>query len=249
MTLLRALASRVPYAGPVAIVVAHPDDETLAAGGSMHLLPDLTIVHVTDGAPRTLDDARREGFADPLDYASARRGELFAALREAGIRANHTEFMIGDQQASLQMPRIVHAIRSFMERTGIRTIITHAYEGGHPDHDAVARAVQLAAPDERLEYPGYHAAPDGSLVTGRFLPGPDGVTIQLTPAEQDRKRAMLSCFRTQSDILSRFGTAAEQFRPAPVYDFRHPPHPGRLNYENWGWDMTGARWRELACAG
>lgn len=68
----------------------------------------------------------------------------------------------------------------------------------------------------------------------------------LTPAEQRRKQATLGRFHTQREFLSRFPTGAEHFRPAPAYDFGLPPHPGPLNYERWGWPLTGARWRELA---
>ncbi len=46
---------------------------------------------------------------------------------------------------------------------------------------------------------------------------------------------MLACFRTQAAILSHFDRQAERFRPAPAYDFTAPPHPGPLNYEDWGW--------------
>jgi len=56
---------------------------------------------------------------------------------------------------------------------------------------------------------------------------------------------MFACFRTQAEVLAGFGTAAEAFRPAQP-DFRNPPHPGALNYERWGWEMTSTRWRALA---
>ncbi len=252
MTLLQALARRVPFDAPVAVVVAHPDDETLAVGGSLHLLTNAMIVHVTDGAPRNSDDALREGFATPSAYAEARRQECRAALQCAGGGApvqewRVMEWRVPDQDASLHMRAIAGKVSALVAKHAIQAVLTHAYEGGHPDHDAVAHAVQAAAPPERIEFAGYHAAPDGTLITGRFLPGPEPVTVPLTPAEQDRKRAMLACFVTQRAILAQFGTEAETFRPAPLYDFSQPPHPGRLNYEHWGWDMTGARWRALAC--
>ena len=43
-------------------------------------------------------------------------------------------------------------------------VLTHAYEGGHPDHDAVAFAVHRAARRTSaavVEMPFYHAGPDG----------------------------------------------------------------------------------------
>ncbi|MBC7802059.1 MAG: PIG-L family deacetylase, partial [Gemmatimonadaceae bacterium] len=84
------------------------------------------------------------------------------------------------------------------------------------------------------------------LRTGCFLPGPDGIAVALSTAERSRKQAMFDCFVTQAAMLRSFGADTERFRPAPRYDFDAPPLPGQLNYEHWGWDMTGERWRALA---
>ncbi len=243
--MLDALAARIPTRKRIALVVAHPDDETIAAGASLHLLTGLLLIHVTDGAPRSLDDAARAGFATPADYATARRAELRAALAVAGCSSAAVELGIPDQDASLHMPTIARDLARLFAQHGTEAVITHAYEGGHPDHDATALAAHLAAPGRVIEFPGYHAAPDGIFTTGRFLPGPHATTVALTPAEQARKRAMFACFRTQAEVLAAFGTTAEAFRPAHP-DFRNPPHPGALNYERWGWEMTSARWRALA---
>ena len=243
------LAQRVPTRKRVALVVAHPDDETIAAGASLHLLTGLLLVHVTDGAPRTLDDAVRIGFASPAHYAAARRAELQAALAASGCTPVLIELGIPDQDASLHMPAIARNLARLFAQHGTEAVITHAYEGGHPDHDATALAAHLAAPGGipggTIEFPGYHAAPDGAFVTGRFLPGPPAVRVALTPAEQARKAAMFACFRSQAEVLAAFGTDSEAFRRSQP-DFRAPPHPGALNYERWGWDMTGSRWRALA---
>ncbi len=47
-------------------------------------------------------------------------------------------------------------------------VLTHAYEGGHPDHEAVAFAVQ-ASGRPRIEMAGYHAGPNGHMIAGQFL--------------------------------------------------------------------------------
>ena len=239
------LVQRVPTRKRVALVVAHPDDETIAAGASLHLLTGLLLVHVTDGAPRTLDDAARAGFASRAGYAAARRVELQAALAVSGCSPVLIELGVPDQDASLHMPAIARDLARLFALHGIESVITHAYEGGHPDHDATALAAHLAAPGGIVEFPGYHATPDGAFVTGRFLPGPPAATVGLTPAEQARKAAMFACFRSQAEVLAAFGTDSEAFRHSQP-DFRAPPHPGALNYERWGWDMTGPRWRALA---
>ena len=254
--MLAALLARQPTER-VALVVAHPDDETIAAGGSLHLMPGLLLVHVTDGAPRGLDDAAAAGFPTPEAYGAGRQAELEAALALCGEPPHRVALGIVDQDASLDIPGIARRLAGLFRRHRVRAVLTHAYEGGHPDHDATALAVHLAvhgAAQGRavFEFAGYHAGPEGALVTGRFLKhapaGGGEVAIARPPADAARKRAMLACFRTQAAMLRHFGAEQERFRAAPHYDFSKPPHPGRLNYEHWGWSMTGERWRGLAAA-
>ena len=248
-----ALASRTRLPRRVALVVAHPDDETIAAGGSLHLMPDLLMVHVTDGAPRTLRDAARSGFATAAAYAAARQEELAAALQVAGVDPMRERLGVTDQDASLHMGAIAADLGRLFAQHGTEVVITHAYEGGHPDHDATAFAVHLAARRLGLpvvEFAGYHGGPDGGpdgeMTVQRFLPGPPELRVVLDPEESARKQAMLDCFVSQQGILAMFGASMERFRPAPGYDFTAAPHAGPLNYERWGWEMTGARWRDLA---
>ncbi|MBP7611054.1 MAG: hypothetical protein KA760_16275, partial [Steroidobacteraceae bacterium] len=67
----------------------------------------------------------------------------------------------------------------------------------------------------------------------------------LSPAELERKAAMVRCYRSQVEVLSSFPKSPERFRLAPDYDFTRPPHPGILHYESLGW-MPGTEWRRLA---
>lgn len=266
--MLAALLGRRPIDDPVALVVAHPDDETLAVGGSLHLFRRLLLIHVTDGAPRLLDDAAREGFDSSASYAAARAAELDAALAlvrsETGRKITRLTLGVSDQSATASIPEIAARLQQAFDAHGIEAALTHCYEGGHPDHDAVAMAVQLSGTGEITEFAGYHADEGGALRTGEFLKqyharksagilqaletSPDVMTVQLSGADLARKHAMLACFRTQREILSRFDPSVERFRRAPRYDFSQPPHPGRLLYEEWGW-MSGQAWREQARCG
>jgi len=253
--MLLALQQRRVIERPVAIVVAHPDDETIAAGGSMHLMPDLLLVHVTDGAPRRLGDAARKGFETPEAYGAARAAELDTAMALSGARPHRETLGIPDQDASDAMPEIATRLRALFHAHRIETVLTHAYEGGHPDHDATALAVHMAAGDgpEVFEFAGYHAGPGGELRTQSFLETPParakarGIVVDLPARDSARKAAMIACFRTQAAILSHFDAKTERFRAAPAHDFTVPPHEGPLNYENWGWSMTGTEWRKRAC--
>ncbi len=105
--ILAALVRREPIHAPVAVVVAHPDDETIGAGASLHLLRNLLLIHVTDGAPRDLRDAQAAGFASCGAYAAARRAELQAALQIGAVRTVNglptTDLPIADQSAAFRL--------------------------------------------------------------------------------------------------------------------------------------------------
>ena len=247
-TLLARLAARAPVEEVVALVVAHPDDEVIGAGGVLPLLQRLVLVHVTDGAPGNLADAHAHGFADAAGYAAERRKELGRALALGSpslLGVVCEELGSPDQGASERLVSLTRALRALLARRGVQVIITHPYEGGHPDHDATA-FIAAHAGLPVVEFASYHADPGGGMRTGAFLPGPDGVRLTLTPGEQARKRAMLAAFETQAATLTPFGTEAELFRLSPAYDFTRPPHDGTLHYERYDWGMTGERWRGLA---
>jgi LmbE family N-acetylglucosaminyl deacetylase len=246
----------------VLVVVAHQDDETIGAGALISRLPDCWLLHVTDGAAR--ESRFIEGFSGSREeYAAARWCELAAALGLAGVgpeRQRRVEGVV-DQEACFAMPRLAQEIVRLCRELRPGIVLTLAYEGGHPDHDAAAFTVRAAvellrrqgedAP-EILEMPLYHARPGTTrgddLIKQDFLPSPNGaVQLQLSAAEQDLKRRMCDCFITQRHILSWFMPLIhETFRRAPACDFTRPPHAGALQYELWSFPVTGERWRELA---
>jgi len=257
--LLRWLEAGATHRAPVAIVAAHPDDEVIGAGAQLPRLPGATIVHTTDGAPRDLRDAQAAGFACWQAYASTRRDELAAALRLAGLPAGAARTLgMPDQRASFDLVALTRALVAILEELRPEVVITHPYEGGHPDHDATAFAVHAACallarrgqrPPSLLEMTSYHAG-DGGLVTAGFLPWPGSevTTLVLDAQARARKRELVACFATQRAVLAQFPIEVERFRPAPAYDFARPPHAGRLFYEHFDWGVDGRRWRDLARA-
>jgi N-acetylglucosamine malate deacetylase 2 len=146
---LQALLSggRQPMAADrLAVVVAHPDDETIGAAGLLLRTTGAHVVLATDGAPRAAAVAGEHGFASFQDYAAARRRELAAALAIAGVPLER-QIMLGfaDQGATHGLAQLGAMLAGVFIARNIAMVVTHAYEGGHPDHDAVAFAVQAAA--------------------------------------------------------------------------------------------------------
>jgi LmbE family N-acetylglucosaminyl deacetylase len=233
------------------VVMAHPDDETVALGGRLNRLGNATFLYVTDGAPRDGYDARQHGFESIEEYRSARRDELARALSVAGIPEGHSiQLDIPDQQAIFHLSSIVDRIGREIEKRQPAAVLTHPYEGGHPDHDACAAAVDSAvaqiSKDERpviIEGCFYHAGQNG-IETGCFLPSSEPqMTCTLNDTERRLKRDLLSAFTTQQQTLQYFGSEVERYRLAPRYDFTAPPHAGKLFYEYFDWGVTGAEFR------
>ncbi len=243
----------------VSAVVAHPDDEVISAGMLLRRLEQyggtVDLVHVTDGAPRNGRDAEQQGFPTREAYAAGRRSELQRALAvlELSPREQIT-FNVVDQEASLEMDGLAGRLAQTFEALRPDAILTHPYEGGHPDHDATACAVRMALaraafvrPPLLVEFTSYHRGPAGMRV-GSFLPGTgaDADTLLLTGDERALKRRALSCFASQAAVVAWFPIDAERFRPAPRYDFSSPPYEGPPLYEDFDWGMDQQRWRELA---
>jgi LmbE family N-acetylglucosaminyl deacetylase len=236
----------------VLVVAAHPDDEVLGAGIWLRrqVHSNLYLLHITDGSPRDMENARALGFSTRRAYARARREELRKAVKLIGI-ANHNciQLKVPDKDAFLHLREVIAEIDALVERIEPALLLSPAYEGGHPDHDTAAAAVAAVqrrrASFKHWEFPLYHAGRRGQMVTGAFLPydGRKQNVITLTPAESRLKRQMISCFKTQREMLKFFRVDAERFRKAPSYDFKKAPHPGRLLYESWGWGVSGNEWR------
>jgi len=239
------------------LVFAHPDDETVALGARLHRLQSPLLVHLTDGAPRNLEDSIAHGFRSLAEYRRQREQELASAFQLVGLdRARRVRLGIPDQEASFHLQPMTRDVRRLLLRYRPKMVFTHPYEGGHPDHDACAFAVHRAVESLKavgrqftiIEAPFYHFGPDG-MTTGCFLPHHDQQEIRclpLSPEELRRKQDLLACFPSQHDILQCFPTNQEIFRIAPQYDFHQPPHTPPVFYDQRPWGMTAIRFCDLA---
>jgi LmbE family N-acetylglucosaminyl deacetylase len=235
------------------VIAAHPDDETIGAGALLTRKPNVKIVHVTDGSPLNLGDALAAGFKSREEYAEARREETVRALAQAGVREDAiTNLLFADQQLAFHLKELSERVLAFVQQAQPEIVLTHAYEGGHPDHDSVAFACHIALRLSEFsfclcEFAGYHAGCGGMEIYA-FLPSEHSqYAYRLSADERELKMAMIKSFTTQQRTLQPFvRPEVERFRVAPEYDFTCPPHEGKLWYENFNWGTDGVTWRKMA---
>lgn len=236
--------------GRTLVIVAHADDESVACGGLLQRMREPAIVFCTDGAPR--DRYFWEKYGSRETYASLRRDEAKRALAHVGV--SRIEFLppepnpeqrFVDQDLFLEIRHALDRLNDLATRLRPEALLTLAYEGGHPDHDTCAFLTSRISRERVIpawEFPLYHRNPDGTVGKQCFrVPEGDEALFDATTEEVERKCRMLAEYVSQKETIDLFNPAIERFRPQPVYDFSRPPHPGLLNYEAWGWPVTGTQ--------
>jgi LmbE family N-acetylglucosaminyl deacetylase len=136
-----------------------------------------------------------------------------------------------------------------------------AYEGGHPDHDAVNLAVAVVCsrrPELRArEFPLYRRGGAGLSVQSpqpaagtapeRFdlLPlGNDALALRRCLARANASQLLPSLLPLLALAWAAGRGRAEPSRPLPAHDYTRPPHRGALLYELY----TRRRFREFRAA-
>ncbi len=219
-------------------VLSHPGDEAVGMGGQLGVMEDVILVHITDGAPRTRPDWKI--------YARTLRAEVLAAARIAGIPARRcVEAGLAANEASQHLVELTCYLTGLLADLQPDLVFTHAYEGGHPDHDAAAFAVHHAV--QLQTRPPLLLIEFTSSPRNRFLNDEGAITrAPLSDEQKVLKRCMMSCLTSREFAQPAEPPQSEEFRVAPEYDFSRPPAPGPLLYEQSSPLMDGRTWRRLA---
>lgn len=227
------LTSRSLFQRPL-ILVAHQDDETLGCGILMQRTDKHVILHCTDGgyAP----DANRKGFASIEAYSTARFQETACALQYVGPTCLFRTSGIRDQELFLSLHSAWISIMTVIREQPPTSIVTHAYEGGHVDHDCCAFLANCAGHVLNLpvlEMPLYHL--DDNVVRYQEFLDESVTEFELVPSEQEKtkKDKMLDCYLTQQPVIKWFAPTkyCERFRLQPKYAFAAPPRKGVPNFD------------------
>jgi LmbE family N-acetylglucosaminyl deacetylase len=137
----RALDEMTPPVGRTVVVVPHPDDEALAAGGLIARQRgrgrEVVVVAVTDG------DAAYPDWRG-AELARVRRREQLDALRRLGVRRQAVYRLgITDGAVAGHLDAIVTGLLEVLSPDD--TLVAPAVFDWHPDHEACGRAARTAA--------------------------------------------------------------------------------------------------------
>jgi N-acetylglucosamine malate deacetylase 2 len=241
----------------ITVVVAHPDDETIGSGAMLRRMRGVHIALTTNGAPSRSQFWQPKGFASAKTYGDARWQGLKLALSMVDIPPEQIEsFGATDQEASLSLFALTQWLKSRFIEHHTEIVLTHAYEGGHPDHDATAFAVHAAAQLIQresgrkltlVEMPFYRMG-QFDLVVQDFERGVGGeiYDIELRDEEIELKRRMYAAHASQIETLERFGADTERFRVAANYDFGELPNGGDILYDSRDWAIKSRQWLQLS---
>jgi LmbE family N-acetylglucosaminyl deacetylase len=203
------------FQAPLLIIAPHMDDEALACGGVIAMLPCKERIHVVLATDGTKSPSPIIPWRDSVtpDLGEVRMGESRAALKVLGVPEQNVHFLrLPEARLGKHLPRLATMLTALVERIQPATILMPFRYDRHPDHLAVNHVVTAAQQQGKLpeanlfEYFVYYR--------WRLLPGRDlrryiepqyllEIDIQDVSA---RKRMALDCFKTQTTIFYSWQT-------------------------------------------
>jgi len=187
---LRSLAGEgplvgVPSFGSVAVLAAHPDDESLGCAGTLALLADqgsdIVVAFATDG------EATRGAATDAAETGRRRREEATAACGALGLAA--PEFWgLPDGALPSRIEALEQRIGGLVR--GREALFVPWFLDGHPDHEALSVALAGAGAALALEVWGYET----------WAPLPANRIVDVTPV-WDRKRLAIAAHVTAAQAF------------------------------------------------
>jgi LmbE family N-acetylglucosaminyl deacetylase len=187
--------------GHAVVVAPHPDDETLALGGTVHQLARdgwrITIIGLTDGGA----SHPRSRTVTPRELVQRRAGERLVALARLGL----SEVRV----VRLELPDggvgNISSLSTFIagELADATWCFAPWRRDGHPDHDATGIASYEAAARLRVrfaEYPvwAWHWADPAA----EELPWSHARRVPISPESAHAKLDAIDAYRSQTDRLS-----------------------------------------------
>ena len=137
-------------------IFAHPDDETLCAGGSLAKYAsagaDVRVVSLTKGGAGQIRDASA---ATRATLRAVREKELVAAGIELGLTETRCLDYHDGELSEIDSQTLIELVSELLSEIDPDVVITFGPDGfsGHPDHIAVGAAVTAACYEMRSAKP------------------------------------------------------------------------------------------------
>lgn len=206
------------------VLSAHPDDETLGAGGLLARLHarglPIQVIVATDGEGSHPGSPTHA----PQRLAQLRRAELDRALGRLAPTATVRRLGLPDGTLAIHHDRLVAAVHEAMGPSAPSTLLLTPWrDDAHPDHEAVARAGEQAAAATGarvLQFPiwAWHwADPDDARLHGSRL-----AVLALSEEEQAAKRDAIADHRSQVTALGPDPADQPVLHEAFLAHFRRP---------------------------
>lgn len=222
----------------ILILVPHPDDEVAgccaAIGRARRQGAEVAAVYLTTGIPAAavLWPWQRSGHSARVARRRAEAGRAAELLQIQPVSFAE----ISTRELKAHMAATLDMLRGHIRRLRPDVLWTPAYEGGHQDHDVTNfLASRLRAETGVWEFSEYNFA-GGKVRSQQFIRETGGEQrIALSSEEQALKRRALQLYASEKGNLGYVRTEAEVFRPLGTYDYRRPPHAGKLFYQRFQW--------------
>ncbi len=175
------------------VVVPHPDDETLALGGTLQRLHaagrPTTLVLVTDGEASHPAD-------DPDRTRARRRAELAAALTQLAVRPVVHRLGLPDAAVDRHEGELLERLSALVSATPRATVLAPHMEDVHRDHRACGRVADTIARKQQRRVLHYAVWLWDRGDVGHWH-WPWTVASYLTPEQLERKTKAVRCFASQ----------------------------------------------------
>lgn len=186
------------------VIAAHPDDETLGAGGLITLARErqipVTVIVVTDGAASHATSSDEQ----LAELRRQRAAETRSALRVLNPSASVIFLDLPDGHTRENRDRLRSELRPLIVSAPAGTLVVVPWRGdGHRDHRVVGEvAVEVAdhAGIDVMEYPiwmWHWGSPEDDTI-----PWPQLVALELSEEESDRKRRAIDEFHSQVEPVA-----------------------------------------------
>ncbi|MBI5958996.1 MAG: PIG-L family deacetylase [Chloroflexi bacterium] len=228
----------LPLSSGVLFVGAHPDDETVMAGGTLAMLHTQGIptylICATDGRGGETGDI--PGIDTPAALASVRAEELRGAALALGAdgltRFCYEDPVVGPDDTLYPFEAdertLAAQIAEHIERQKVKIVLTHGSSGeyGHPAHIQLHRAVLRAVRENTPDVLVYSFAALVSGIEDRIwnVTDPAHFVLDISPWFETKLAALL-CHRTQHAMFKRrrkLQTVREAVRRIESYHRHHP---------------------------